>query len=295
MSYELISDVMCGTGESPVWLGEESALYWTDIPAKRIYRWHQPSRKISHWDTPELVGCFAHCTSGSWLAAMESGLFKLKLQANGICIAEQEVPVINPDPRMRFNDGRCDRQGRFFSGTMHLNVKEANAIGSFYQYRHNGQLKKLLDGLIRPNGLAFSPDGKTLYMSDSHPSVQTIWAFDYDIDDGEMFNRRVFVDMNHHQGRPDGAAVDSEGCYWICAIDSGAVLRFTPNGKLDRLIEIPTSKPTMCAFGGESLDTLYITSLRPPGLSHNEDPLAGRIFELNPGVKGLPEPSFKDC
>ena len=294
MDYSLISEVSCGTGEGPVWIGAESALYWTDIPAKKIYRWHEPTQKLSHWDTPEMVGCFAHCTSGQWLAAMESGLFKLLLKENGECIAQKVASVNHPDPNMRFNDGRCDRQGRFFSGTMHFDLKAAHAIGSFYQYRHSGQLQNLLTGFICPNGLAFSPDGKILYMSDSHPNVQTIWAFDYDIDDGVMHNRRVFVDMHHHQGRPDGAAVDAEGCYWICANDAGMVSRFTPEGKLDRSVEVPAAKPAMCAFGGDNLDTLYVTSIRPSGLTPDEQPLAGRVFAVDPGVKGLPEPSFKD-
>ncbi|MNG01981.1 L-arabinolactonase [compost metagenome] len=151
-------------------------------------------------------------------------------------------------------------------------------------------MRARLQGLTVANGMAFSPDGKTMYVSDSHPDVQLIWAFDYDIDSGTPHNRRVFVDMNQHPGRPDGATVDADGCYWICAIDAGQVLRFTPEGKLDRTLDLPVKKPTMCAFGGPQLDTLFVTSIRPQGIDLTDQPLAGGVFALNPGVKGLPEP-----
>jgi sugar lactone lactonase YvrE len=142
-----------------------------------------------------------------------------------------------------------------------------------------------------PNGLAFSPDGGTMYLSDSHPSVQKIWAFDYDIDSGMPQRQRMFVDMNEHPGRPDGAAVDADGCYWICANDAGLIHRFTPEGKLDRSLAVPVKKPTMCTFGGPNLDTLFVTSIRPAG-DLSEQPLAGGVFALRPGVCGLPEPLF---
>jgi sugar lactone lactonase YvrE len=174
----------------------------------------------------------------------------------------------------------------------------AEAVGALYRYDAQNPndasvLAPQLQELVVPNGLAFSPDGRTLYLSDSHPSRQLIWAFDYDIDSGTPHNRRVFVDMNDHPGRPDGAAVDSHGCYWICAIDAGLVLRFTPQGKLDRALPVPVKKPTMCAFGGPRLDTLFVTSIRPQGIDLADQPLAGGVFALNPGVQGLPEPKAR--
>jgi len=171
----------------------------------------------------------------------------------------------------------------------------ANAAdGALYRYANGqrGPLGARLSGFIVPNGLGFSPDGRTMYLSDSHPSAQQIWAFDYDIDSGTPTNRRLFVDMNHFCGRPDGAAVDAEGCYWICANDAGLIHRFTPDGRLDRSLAVPVKKPTMCAFGGSRLDTLFVTSIRP-GDDHDEQSLAGGVFALDPGVKGLPEPHFK--
>jgi sugar lactone lactonase YvrE len=177
-------------------------------------------------------------------------------------------------------------------GTMHVDMSLNRAAGALYRLDHRG-LQQQLDRLIVPNGLAWSPDGRTMYLSDSHPTVQTVWAFDYDVQEGRPTNRRVFIDMNRYPGRPDGAAVDADGCYWICGNDAGMVHRFTPEGRLDRSIELPVRKPAMCAFGGSNLDTLFVTSIRPdhPSVA-TEQPLAGSVFSFNPGVKGIAEQSF---
>ncbi|MGO3985931.1 SMP-30/gluconolactonase/LRE family protein [Pseudomonas sp. SAS7] len=293
MTAELITDARNATGESPVWHPQENALYWVDIPAGRLHRW-QPDGQTRHWAADEMLGCIVRSQQGHWLGALESGVFHLTPQADGCLVADKRASVEHARPGMRFNDGRCDRQGRFWAGTMQTNMG-AEPVGALYRYDATADatvkpMQARLDKLIVPNGMAFSPDGKTLYVSDSHPSVQLIWAFDYDIDSGTPHNRRIFVDMNQHPGRPDGAAVDAEGCYWICAIDAGQVLRFTPEGKLDRTLPLPVKKPTMCAFGGPQLDTLFVTSIRPHGIDLSDQPLAGGVFALNPGVKGLPEP-----
>jgi len=165
------------------------------------------------------------------------------------------------------------------------------AAGRLYSHTAGEGARLLLDDLIVPNGLALSPDGRTLYLSDSHPSRQVIWAFDYDPDSGTPSSRRLFVDMNAHPGRPDGAAVDVDGCYWICGNDAGLIHRFTPDGRLDRSLAVPVKKPAMCAFGGRHLDVLFVTSIRPDG-DLTDQPLAGGLFALDPGVQGLAEPVF---
>lgn len=293
MTAELIIDARNATGESPVWQPQENALYWVDIPAGRLHRWQLDGQTRS-WQAEEMLACIARSPQGHWLGAQESGIFQLTPQADGRLRATKCASVEHARANMRFNDGRCDRQGRFWAGTMHPGMG-ADTVGALYRYdpQAGGSIQPLhahLEDLTVPNGMAFSPDGKTMYLSDSHPGVQLIWAFDYDIDSGTPHNRRVFVDMNQHPGRPDGAAVDAEGCYWICAIDAGQVLRFTPEGKLDRALHLPVKKPTMCAFGGPQLDTLFVTSIRPQGIDLTDQPLAGGVFALNPGVKGLPEP-----
>jgi sugar lactone lactonase YvrE len=192
---------------------------------------------------------------------------------------------------MRFNDGRCDRQGRFWSGIMVLDMAEGRPDGHLYRYSSaDGMSAPVVSGLIVQNGLAFSPDGRTMYLSDSHGSRRLIWAFDYDPDSGVPSRQRVFVDMNAQRGRPDGAAMDVDGCYWICANDGACLLRFTPDGTLDRTIELPMAKPSMCAFGGADMGTLIVTSISagaPAG-----DQWAGATLLLRPGVAGMPETRF---
>jgi sugar lactone lactonase YvrE len=229
--------------------------------------------------------------AGRWIAGMESGIFEV--QTEGAALQTKLLaPVAHASQNMRFNDGRCDRQGRMWAGTMPMNMGLASKDGALYRYDAAG-LHKVIDGLITSNGLGFSPDGRVMYLSDSHPTVQSIWAFDYDTDSGTPSNRRLFVDMNAYPGRPDGAAVDADGCYWICGNDAGLIHRFTPAGKLDRSLAVPVKKPAMCAFGGAGLDTLFVTSIRPGGdVDLSDQPLAGSVFALRPGVRGLPEPAF---
>ncbi|GLK92093.1 glucurono-1,5-lactonase [Pseudomonas turukhanskensis] len=293
MHAELIVDARNATGESPVWSVAEQALYWVDIPAQRLHRWRASDGQSHSWQTPEMLACIARQGDGSFIAGMQSGLFRLSAKENGSLACSPVAAVKHAHVDMRFNDGRCDRQGRFWAGTMFLDMAAGSPVGALYRYSA-GQREPLtaqLTDFIVPNGLGFSPDGRTMYLSDSHPSVQIIWAFDYDTDSGTPHNRRLFVDMNDYPGRPDGAAVDADGCYWICGNDAGLVHRFTPEGRLDRSLAVPVKKPAMCAFGGAGLDTLFVTSIRPGG-DLSDQPLAGGVFALQPGVKGLEEPLF---
>jgi sugar lactone lactonase YvrE len=296
MQAELIVDARNAVGECPVWVPEENALYWVDIPAGGLQRWSADTGHVHAWRAPQMLACIARHRDGGWVAGMESGFFHLHPHNDGSLDSNLLAPVEHARTDMRLNDGRCDRQGRFWAGSMVLNMGANAADGALYRYSagQHGPLEAQLGGFIVPNGLGFSPDGRTMYLSDSHPLVQQIWAFDYDTDSGTPSNRRLFVDMHQFAGRPDGAAVDAEGCYWICANDAGLIHRFTPDGRLDRSLAVPVKKPSMCAFGGSRLDTLFVTSIRP-GDDHDEQSLAGGVFALDPGVKGLPEPLFNDC
>jgi sugar lactone lactonase YvrE len=292
MDAELIVDARNATGESPVWSVADQALYWVDIPAGRLHSWRASDGHTQSWQAPEMLACIARQTDGSWIAGMQSGVFRLQAHADGTLSSTALSRVKHAHPDMRFNDGRCDRQGRFWAGTMLLDMAAGSPVGALYRYSAGQDaLTAQLSDFIVPNGLGFSPDGRTMYLSDSHPNVQKIWAFDYDTSSGTPHNRRLFVDMNHHLGRPDGAAVDADGCYWICGNDAGLIHRFTPEGKLDRSLAVPVKKPAMCAFGGAGLDTLFVTSIRPGG-DLSDQPLAGGVFALQPGVKGLEEPQF---
>ena len=290
---ELVLDARNGTGESPVWHGAEQALYWVDILARTLCRWTPATGEARSWLAPEMLACVAPMAEpGRWIAGAESGVFQLELWDDGSLGFERLASVSHAMTGMRFNDGRCDRQGRFLAGTMLMNMAVGASVAGIYSYQKKSGLTQLFDGLITPNGMAFSPDGHTMYLSDSHPSVQSVWAFDYDLESGTPSNRRLFIDMKPLPGRPDGAAVDADGCYWICGNDAGLIHRFTPGGKLDRSLAVPVKKPAMCAFGGAGLDTLFVTSIRPDGIDLSDQPLAGGVFALRPGVRGLPEPMF---
>ncbi|WP_429570934.1 SMP-30/gluconolactonase/LRE family protein [Paraburkholderia sp. JPY419] len=296
--FEAAGPLPAATGESPVWRAAEQALYWVDIPARKIVRGSLETGKRTEWLLPEQVACIAFDHAGTVLAGCETGLFAVALadasNARGgepltASLRKLAAPEF-PHRGMRFNDGRCDRQGRFWAGTMVMDMAAAIPGGALYRFDEKGLLSApVVDSLITQNGLGWSPDGTTMYLSDSHPLRRLIWAFDYDVDTGEPRNRRVFADLHHYSGRPDGAAVDADGCYWICANDAGLLLRFTPQGKLDRQIPVPAIKPAMCAFGGRDLDILFVTSIRPANGASEHD---GHVFALRPSVSGLPEPEF---
>ncbi len=291
---ELLLDARNGVGESPVWDRVRRCLWWVDIPGKALWCWSSATGQARQWPTPEQTGCIALMQGsdalphGQWIAAMETGVARLTPLEDGTVHSKWMARATHPQDGMRFNDGRCDRQGRFRAGTMVADMGLAAAMGSVYALDY-AQLQALNGGLITPNGMAFSPDGRTMYLSDSHPKVQTVWAFDYDIDTGRPHKPRVFIDFKPLPGRPDGAAIDADGCYWICGNDAGVVHRFTPDGRLDRSLPVPVKKPAMCAFGGSGLETLFVTSIRPGG-DLSDQPLAGGVFALRPGVRGLDEP-----
>ena len=293
---EAAGEAPASVGESPVWRAAEQALYWVDIPARKIVRLRLGTGERSEWVLPEKVACLAFDHRGTVLAGCETGLFAVTLTEgapNGEPLAvtgRKLAAPIFPFADMRFNDGRCDRQGRFWSGTTVQDMAAANPAGALYRFDAQGGLSEpVIDALITQNGLAWSPDGTTMYLSDSHPLRRQIWAFDYDIEAGEPRNRRMFADLHDYAGRPDGAAVDADGCYWICANDAGLLLRFTPQGKLDRQIALPAVKPSMCAFGDRDLATLFVTSIRPAVGANEHD---GHLFAVRPGVTGLPEPEY---
>lgn len=297
---ELVLDARNAVGDSPVWSTREQALYWVDTLARKLHRWTLASHALSTWLAPEMMGCIAPTPGGGWIVGGETGLLLTQPVPDGQLGFKRLVTVNHVEPGMRFNAGRCDRQGRFVASTWLPNMPYSHYSGCIYSYHRSsnmahadaGNVVKSLTGFKTPTGMAFSPDGRTLYVADSHSAVQMVWAFDYDIDTGTPSRQRVFVDMKHQYGCPDGAAVDADGCYWVCGNGAGKVHRFTPRGKLDRSLAVPVKKPAMCAFGGPQLDTLFVTSIRPYGVDLSDQPLAGALFVLRPGLCGLPEPAF---
>lgn len=288
---ERIGDIKCAVGESPTWSAAESVFYWTDIPAKRIWRLDPATGATRFWTLDEMAGCIAIRAGGGLIAGMETGVFQLDLgEAEAATQTKLATPGAALGEGMRFNDGRCDRQGRFWSGTMFMDMAAARPVGKLYRYDQRGMSAPMVVELLTQNGLGFAPDGRTMYLSDSHPLRRMVWAFDYDTIDGVPTNQRVFADLTQEVGRPDGAAVDAEGCYWVCGNDGGVILRFTPQGKLDRKVAVPMAKPAMCAFGGKDLDQLLVTSI-PSGKPEDAE-WGGAVILLEPGVKGIAETPF---
>lgn len=285
----IVSTTRDAVGESPVWDAQAQALYWVDIEGRHIHRLDWTSGRQQSWNTAERVGCIALADGGVVVAAMESGVFAVRLRNAPAVEVTLLAPITHPMPNMRFNDGRCDASGRFWISTMCMDMALAAPVGAWYCLDEQGLSPAHCEGLITPNGLAFSPDNTTMYFSDSHPSVQKIWAFDFDLAQGRVGAGREFLDMTDLPGRPDGAAVDGEGCYWICGNDAGVVLRVDPGGTVLASVPVPVAKPSMCAFGGPGLDTLFVTSICPAGVAAG---LCGAVFAIDVAVQGRPEPRF---
>lgn len=287
-------DVRDATAENPIWDPPSRTWVRIDQPAGAIRCFDPETGRTTSWDVGEVVGSMVLRTDGGAVCACESGVFDADLpDGGGAAITTRLATATHPKPGMRFNDGRCDRQGRYWFSSMVKDIAAGDPAGRLHRFTRDGGLVDYGDGgIIVPNGSAFSPDGRIFYSSDSHRSARVVWAYDYDIDDGMPHNRRVFIDMKGMVGRPDGAAVDAAGCYWICCIDEGCVKRFTPEGTLDLRIEVPMRKPTMCAFGGDDLRTMMVTSLTRGPEDLADDPHGGRVLLFRTEFQGLPEPRF---
>jgi L-arabinonolactonase len=275
-------------GESPVWSPEEGALYWVDIPKGLIRRYVVSSQETSLWQLPASIGSFAFRRKGGMVVALKNGIHFFDPATN------QLSQVHNPEPDLpenRFNDGKCDPRGRFFAGTMN-EVVRGKPSGSLYRLTSDKQLDLILPSIVVPNGLAWSPEGESMYFADTRRHV--IYAFDYDLDEGTPHNRRVFVDLSSYEGLPDGATVDSEGCLWSAMFSGGRIVRYTPNGKIDRVIGFPVTQINSLTFGGSDMRTIFVVSskhlLNDAGLA--SQPLAGDIFAVDTGIKGIVDSRF---
>ncbi len=199
------------------------------------------------------VGSFALRASGGLVLSIDRGLQAFD-PARGTCT---ELLIVETAPEgNRLNDGRCDRRGRFWVGTM--GISERGETGSLYRIGADRQVTRQFSGVVIPNSTAFSPDDRTMYFADT--PHKKIWAFDFDIEAGTIGNRRLFVDMQDHPGYPDGSCVDADGCLWNAEYGGGRVVRYTPDGRIERVVKVPASQTTCCAFGGDDLRTLFITS-----------------------------------
>jgi sugar lactone lactonase YvrE len=286
----LILPARAQLGECPLWSAAEERLYWEDIDGQAIHRFDPLTGVDEGRALAGRPGSLALTpTPGRLLVAMEGRIGFFDWDTG----TWSEWIELEPEGRgNRMNDGRTDPVGRFWVGTMFDPAADDRASGSLYRVEPDGRATVVRTEVGVPNGLAFSPDGRTMYWADTHRD--TVWTYDYDVETGEAMNERVFLDFATLPGRPDGACVDAEGGYWIACVYGSAVLRVTPDGSVDRRIAVPTRKPTMVAFGGASMSTLFITSIGGGG-SHDADaadPEAGGLFAVEVDVRGRLEPVF---
>ena len=284
-----IGAVRAIVGESPVWSEADRCIYWVDIFGGLVHRYETDSGSNRYWRMPEQVGNVVLVDGGGLLVALEGGLHHFVPETGTLrTLCDIKADIVGH----RFNDGTCDPRGRLWIGSMAMEEPVQRAVGTLFRFSADGTIARVLDGFLVPNGMAFSPDGGTFYISDSHPSVQTIWTFDYDLDDGALSNRRIFATTHDLPGRPDGGTVDADGCYWSANVGGGCLVRFDPEGRIDQTIEIPTEKPSKVAFGGPSLDVMYTTSINHRLQNRDERGLAGSLFRLDAGIRGLPPNRF---
>ncbi len=289
MNLTIALDVRAELGECPLWSAEEQALYFVDIKGRALHRYRPTTGEHDSVAMPEEIGCIGFKKDGGFIAGFRSGLWLLDQKRN-----REAKLANNPEDQRtsRFNDGRIDPAGRFLAGT--IDEPKEGCKAHLYRYDRRG-LAILASGLLTSNGVAFSPDGRTLYHSDT-PTF-TVWRYAYDPASGEATNKSLFVRLeptDADRGRPDGAAVDAEGCYWTALFEGGRIQRYSPDGRLLAEYPVPARCPTMVCFGGADRKTLFVTSARA-GRSEEEMaafPHSGSVFSMRVDVPGLPEYRF---
>lgn len=288
---QVLFDTPMLLGECPLWHPDEEALYWIDIAGFAVHRLHPASNAHRSWSLPSEPGCIARCASGGLIVAMRSGLVMLDTETGALS------PLLDApydQSRMRFNDGRCDANGRLWVGTLY--EPRDQPLGSLFCIERN-TARDIRNPVTVSNGLAFSVDNRTLFHADT--TAHRILAYEFDLATGQVGKSRLFKQFSadksqNYGGRPDGAAVDSENAYWCAMYEGGRLLRLAENGEVLNEISLPVRCPTMVAFGGADLQTLYITTAR-----HNRTeaeliqlPLSGCVLSLRVDVPGRIEPAF---
>ena len=278
-------------GESPVWHARERSLYWIDTRKPALHRIGNGG-EISTWLMPRPIGSIAFRERGGLVAAMQNGFNAIDLPSGTV------TSLIDPEPERphnRMNDGRCDRKGRYWCGSRDSDASglAQHPTGSLYRLDPDFTCSRHDGDYIIPNGMAFSPDDRTMLLADSGKEV--LYAYDFDLDAGAVSNRRVFFSTQDMEGRVDGATCDRDGYYWFALINGGAIVRLDPKGRIDRTIPLPVKRPSMCCFGGDDLDVLYVTT-SSINLTADElaaQPLAGAVLAVHGlGASGIPEPFF---
>jgi L-arabinonolactonase len=302
MAYSIECVLECGNhlGESPIWDVAEGRLYWVDGTGRRVgnpalWRLDPRSGKVENWKLDRDVGAMALRKDGGAVLALDDGFYFYDYGSGKLDLITK---VDAEQPRTRLNDGKCDRRGRFFAGGM--DDKEELAICGLWRLDPDLKVSKVDGGIICSNGPCWSPDDKTFYFADTFQ--EEFWAYDYDIAKGTLSNKRVFATTKEDEGVADGSTVDAEGCMWNAQLISGDLVRYAPDGSVERRIGMPVRNITSVIFGGERLDEIYVTSMarvkHPAVHDHfakqaKPQFAAGALFRIKGlGIKGLPEPRF---
>lgn len=287
IEIECVVDSASELGEATYWDPAAGVLWWIDIYGPTIHRYDPATGSDRTWQAPEFLGTLSVRGKGGLVVSMASGFHFFDPDSGAFtAIADPEADIADT----RFNDGKTDRRGRFWSGTMFEAPGKAPAkIGSLWRLDADLSVHRMVENFGCANGLAWSPDDRTMYFTDSHTPV--VWAFDFDADSGAVANRRDFIDLSWMDGVVDGATVDADGCYWLTVPFKGKVMRYDPAGKLMQTIALPVDLPTCCEFGGRDLDVLYVTTAvyhrDPAALAGQTKP--GGLFAIRGlGAKGVP-------
>lgn len=289
MKIEVFIDVKTTLGEGPLWDVDEQRLYWIDSADGRVFRTTSDGREIRAWQVPEKIGSMALREKGGAIVALASGLYSLDFKSGELELIHDPEP---DKPDNRLNDGKVDKKGRFLFGSM--DTLEEGPHGALYRLDPDLSVHKLQEGIVVSNGPCWSPDGKVFYFTDTWS--EEIWAYDYDIEQGSISNRRVFAALEGENFRsPDGSTVDEQGYLWNAQVYEGKLVRYAPDGRVDRTIDMPVKNVTSVMFGGPDLDILYVTSMSQPPLPRfpRDSVLGGSVFAITGlGVRGVPEKRF---
>jgi sugar lactone lactonase YvrE len=297
MEVRCIFNACSALGESALWSPKEKALYWLDQMRPEIHRFDLATGRDVRFclDLPPQLGGLVPCKGGGLVLAAADGITLLSPDM------KHRTALVNPiqgSPNISFNDAKCDRQGRLWAGT--TDRMETEALGRLYRVDSDGTTVPIADGFICSNGPSFSPDGRIMYHTCSHERL--INAYEIDLESGQAFNRRLFAQIDPSNGVPDGSTVDSEGYLWSTHWGGWRITRYAPDGSIDREIEMPVKNITSCAFGGESMDILFVTTASiefdknrwvfMDKAGFDAAPMTGGLFAIDVGVRGLPESPF---
>lgn len=290
MHIDRVGTVSCGLGEGPLWDVAEQALYFTDVLARKVRRYHPATDSFAHWDTPHSVSSLALDAEGGALLTMSNGLYAFDFATGAATlIADPEFD----QPLTILNDGKVDLRGRFVFGS--VATDHSSPISGLYTTEY-GVVTRLDGGFTISNGPCWSPDGSVFYVADSVPH-STIYAYDYDLERGTVANRRVFANSRELGGFPDGATVDAQGRVWTALCGAAKIACYETNGRLAELVDVPPRLVSSIMFGGVDLDQLFVTSIDPAALEFSAgaaDAVGGQLFVISDlGTRGIAEPRYR--